>query len=72
LRRRAIDSALFSSLATGRACRSWYALRTGGLSEIAEAAGFLLAFSGFRASVINPFQGQGLIIEDAVERLAPC
>jgi hypothetical protein len=27
----------------------------------------LRAFSGFRASVINPFQGQGLIIEDAHE-----
>src|SRR5262249_54460806 len=40
LRRRAIDSALFSSLATGRVSRSLYALRTAGLSEIARVAGF--------------------------------
>jgi hypothetical protein len=39
LRRRAIDSGPFLSLATGRACRSWYALRTAGLSEIAWVVG---------------------------------
>jgi predicted PolB exonuclease-like 3'-5' exonuclease len=33
LRRRAIDTAPFSSLVTGRASRSWSALRTDGLSE---------------------------------------
>jgi hypothetical protein len=34
-RRRAIDSAPFSSLVTGRVSRSWSALRIDGLSETA-------------------------------------
>jgi hypothetical protein len=40
LRRRAIDSAPFLSLATGMASRSSSALRTDGLSEIAPVVGF--------------------------------
>jgi hypothetical protein len=39
LRRRAIDSGPFSSLVTGKASRSWSALRTAGLSEIARVVG---------------------------------
>src|SRR5215471_19827881 len=39
LRRRAIDSAPFSLLATGKACHSWSALRTDVLSEIAKKHG---------------------------------
>src|SRR6516225_4338970 len=39
LRRRAIDSVPFSSLATGRASHSWVALRTDVLSEIGRAVG---------------------------------
>jgi hypothetical protein len=38
LRRRAIDSVPFSSLATGRVSRFWSALRTDELSEIARVA----------------------------------
>src|SRR6516162_2524285 len=39
LRRRAIDSVPFSSLASGKVSRSWSALRIDGLSEIAGAVG---------------------------------
>ena len=44
LHRRAIDSAPFSSLATGRASRSWSALRTAELSEIARVVGAHIIF----------------------------
>ena len=39
LRRRAVDSAPFSLLATGRVSRSWSALHTDELFEIARAVG---------------------------------
>jgi hypothetical protein len=40
LRRRAVGTAPFSSLLTGKAAPSWSALRTAGLSGIARVAGF--------------------------------
>ena len=36
----AMDKGPFSSLVTGRVSRSWFALRTDGLSEIARVVGF--------------------------------
>ena len=48
LRRRAGDIAPFSSLATGRACRSWSALRIDGHSETGLMLRSRLAFVAFQ------------------------
>jgi hypothetical protein len=44
-RRRAIDSAPFSSLATGRASRSWFALTVRSLSYLRERSSFCALFT---------------------------